>query len=149
MVDLREQILVRLAVVCAAVTGVLAVARNRTDVLLTQRPAVLVNGGAEQIISNPRPAARFSQVQLMELTPGITLLVRSDEADAGALLSLFRGLLVNAILSDATLRGIVTTNGTIRYDGCNEVDPTPESKEPRLELQIAFTYPLRLSDLVT
>lgn len=147
MADLREQILARLAVLCAAVTGVVAVARNRTDVPLTQRPAVLVNGGAEQMLSSPRPAARFSQVQLMELTPGITLLVRSEDADAGALMSLFRGRLVNAILSDATLRGIVSTNGAIRYDGCNEVDPTPESKEPRLELQIVFVYPLRLADL--
>jgi hypothetical protein len=84
----------------------------------------------------------------MELTPGIMLLVRSDTgAEGGALMSLFRGRLINAILSDTTLRGIVTTNGAIRYEGCNEVDPTPESKEPRLEINIVFTYPLILSDL--
>jgi hypothetical protein len=100
------------------------------------------------MLSSPRPAARFSQVQLMDLTPGIMLLVRSDTAaEAGSLMSLFRGRLVAAILADATLRSLVTTNGAIRYDGCNEVDPTPESKEPRLELQIVFTYPLRLADL--
>lgn len=148
MADIREQILSRLATVCAGVTGVTTAGRNLTDVPLMARPAVLVNGGAEQMISSPRPGARFSQVQLMELTPGITLLVRSDTgAEAGSLMSLFRGRLVAAILADATLQSIVTTNGAIRYDGCNEVDPTPESKEPRLELQIAFTYPLRLADL--
>lgn len=148
MADVREQILERLVTVCAGVTGVTTAGRNLTDVPLMARPAVLVNGGAEQMISSPRPSARFSQVQLMELTPGITLLVRSDTGtEAGALMSLFRGRLVAAILADATLQSIVTTNGAIRYDGCNEVEPTPESKEPRLELQVAFTYPLRLADL--
>lgn len=128
--------------------GVTMAGRNLLDVPLMQRPAVTINGGAEQMISSPRPSARFSQVQLMELTPGIVLLVRADTGtEAGALMSLFRGRLVNAILSDATLRGLVTTNGAIRYEGCNETEPTPESKEPRLEINVVFTYPLRLSDL--
>lgn len=148
MADIREQILARLVTVCEGVTGIVSVGRNLTDVPLMARPAVTINGGAEQMISSPPPGARFSQVQLMELTPGITLLLRADTgAEAGSLMSLFRGRLVNAILSDATLRSLVTTNGAIRYEGCNEVDPTPESKEPRLELQFVFAYPLRLSDL--
>ncbi len=148
MADIREQILSRLVTVCAGVTGIVAAGRNLTDVPLMQRPAVTINGGAEQMISSPRPAARFSQVQLMELTPGITLLVRSDTgAEAGSLMSLFRSRLVSAILADATLRTLATTNGAMRYEGCNETEPTPESKEPRLELQFVFTYPLKLSDL--
>lgn len=148
MADIREQIIARLVTVCDGVTGIETAGRNLTDVPLMSRPATLINGGAEQMVSSPRPAARFSQVQLMELTPGIILLVRSDTgAEGGSLMSLFRGRLVNAILSDATLRTLVTTNGSIRYEGCNEVDPTPESKEPRLEINIVFTYPLRLSDL--
>lgn len=138
----------RLVTVCAGATGVVTVGRNLTDVPLMARPAVTINGGAEQMVSSPRPAARFSQVQIMELTPQVLLLVRSDTGpEAGSLMSLFRGRLVNAILADATLRGLVTTNGGIRYEGCNEIEPTPESKEPRLELQFVFTYPLKLSDL--
>lgn len=148
MADIREQILTRLVAVCAGVTGIVAAGRNLTDVPLMSRPAVTINGGAEQMVSSPRPAARFSQVQIMELTPGITLLVRSDTgAEAGSLMSLFRGRLVNAILSDTSLRSLVTTNGAIHYDGCNETDPSPESKEPRLELQFVFSYPLKLADL--
>jgi hypothetical protein len=146
--DIREQILARLVTVCAGVTGIVSAGRNLTDVPLMARPAVLINGGAEEMVSSPRPSGRFSEVQIMALTPGLTLLVRSDTGpDAGALMSLFRGRLVNAILADTTLRSLVTTNGAIRYDGCNETDPSPESKEPRLELQIVFIYPLKLSDL--
>lgn len=149
MADIREQILTRLVTVCAAVTGVVTAGRNLTDVPLMARPAVLVSGGAEQVrIAVTGHRYRHSEVQTMDLTPGITLLVRSDTgAEAGSLMSLFRGRLVAAILADTTLRSLVTTNGAIRYDGCNETEPTPESKEPRLELQIAFTYPLRLADL--
>lgn len=148
MADIREQILLRLVAVCAAVSGIQAAARNRLDVPALQRPAVLINGGGEQLLSSPRPAARFGQVQLMELTPQITLLVRSDDGnEAGALLSLYRSRLAAAILGDTSLRSLVTTNGGIRYEGCAEPDPIPESKEARLELQIAFTYPLKLSDL--
>lgn len=146
MADIREQILARLVTVCA-VTGIVAVARNRLDVPLTQRPAVLINGGGEEVLTRS-PGARFGQVQMMDLTPQITVLVRADTGDeAGSLLSLFRSRVVNAVLSDATLRTLVTTNGGIRYEGCSEPDPLPESKEPRIELQVVFTYPLKLSDL--
>lgn len=148
MADLREAILAQLVTVCAGVTGILTCGRNLLDVPLMQRPAVVITGGAETLLSQPRPAARFSQIQIMELVPGITLLLRADNGpEAGQLMSLFRARLVTAILGDATLRSLVTTNGAIRYEGCNETEPLPESKEPRLELSFVFTYPLRLSDL--
>ena len=148
MADIREQILSRLVTVCEGVTGIVSAGRNLTDVPLMERPAAIVWGGAEQLLSSPRPAGRFSQVQLMELSPQVLVFVRANTgAEAGSLMSLFRSRLVNAILSDATLRTLVTTNGGIRYEGCGETEPTPESKEPRLELQIVFTYPLKLSDL--
>lgn len=149
MADIREQILSRLVMVCAGVTGIVSAGRNLTDVPQNARPAAIVWGGAEQVrLAVTGQRYRHSEVQTMDLTPQVLVLVRADTgAEAGALMSLFRGRLVNAILSDATLRGLVTTNGAIRYEGCNEVEPTPESKEPRLELQFVFTYPLKLSDL--
>jgi hypothetical protein len=143
--DIREQILSRLVTVCA-VTGIVSVARNRTDVPLTQRPAVVIVGGAEEPHIEARN--RFSGSQVMALTPQITVLVRADDGtEAGALLSLFRSRLLVAIPADATLRSLVTANGGIRYVGCSEQDPLPESKEPRLDLNFVFHYPLILSDL--
>lgn len=149
MADIREQILARLVTVCTGVTGIVTAERNRTDVPLNARPAVTINGGAEQLLSRA-PTTRFGEKQLMELTPQILLLVRSDTgSEGGSLMSLFRGRLVAAILADAILRTLVGTSGGcgIRYEGCNETEPTPESKEPRLEIQIVFTYMLRLSDI--
>lgn len=149
MADTREEILARLVAVCAGVTGIVSAARNRTDVPENRRPAVTIHGGAEQLLSRPG-GAWFSQKQLVELTPQITVLVRADTgAEAGSLMSLFRNRLVVGILSDDELRSLVGTSGGcgIRYEGCNETEPTPESKEPRLEIQIVFTYMLRLSDI--
>lgn len=149
MADIREQILTRLVTVCAGVTGIVSAGRNVTDVPQNARPAVLITGGAEQILARAQTDRVTHQKQTMELTPGIILLVRSDAgAEGGPLMSLFRSRLVSAILNDTTLRGLGNaTRGGLRYEGCNEIEPTPESKEPRLELQIVFTYALTISDL--
>lgn len=150
MTDLREQILARLTLVCAGVTGIAAAARNRLDVPGLYRPAAIVLDGAEQLLLD-RPGgsnARFGQVQLMELSPEIRLLLRADDGDdAGAVTSLFRGRVVNAILSDASLRSVLGVNGAMRYEGCSMPEPSPDTKEPRLDINIVFTYPLRLSDI--
>jgi hypothetical protein len=54
---------------------------------------------------------------------------------------------VQAVLTDTTLQDLTGTAGGIRYEGCNVPEPTPESKEPRLDLNFTLTYTLRLSDL--
>jgi hypothetical protein len=150
MIDVREQILERLPVVCAGVTGIGAVARNRLDVPGLTRPAVLIMDGVEET-SLDRPAGgikRFSQIQFMELTPEIRILLRADDGtDAGAVTSLFRRRVISSILNDAALQAIMGANGIIRYGGCSVPEPDPQTKEPRLDLTFVFTYPLRLSDL--
>jgi hypothetical protein len=147
MADPREPILARLAVVCAAVTDVAAVARNKRDVPGLARPAVIILDGAEARREMEEKRVRWSQVQFMDMSPTIRIIIRGDDgAEAGALLSLFRGRLAKAILSDATLRGLVGTNGDIQYDdfGLEEIDP--EGREFRATFTITFSYPFRLSD---
>lgn len=154
MTDTRELILSRLVEVCAGVSGIAAATRNRPDApangTIRPRPAVVIAGGAEQMTLAPAAGRRgyISQVQLMELSPQITILARADTgSEAGALLSLYRSRVVSAVLSDATLIGYVGTNGGIRYEGCAEPDPLPESQEPRIDVTLVFTYPLNISDL--
>lgn len=147
MADIREQILARLAVVCAAVDGVAAVERNRLDVTGLRRPAILVHDGAEQFLDAPNSDS-YGRVQRVELSPEIELLLRSDAAaEIGPQRSLYRTRIVKAVLSDATLRGLTGASGRIRFDGSSAPRPTPESQEPRLQLDFVFTYTLRLSDL--
>lgn len=147
MADVREEILARLLVVCAGVTGIAGAIRNQLDLAYNARPGVAVLDGSEQLLDAAN-GARFSEVQRMELSPQITLLVRADNgSEAGALMTLYRGRIVSAVLSDATLRGYVGRTGGIRYEGCSVPEPTPETKEPRMDISIVFTYPFRVSDL--
>ena len=149
MGDTREVLLARLVTVCGAVEGVRAVARNTLDVAALTRPSVIVQDGIEQMrdLAN---GARYSEVARMELSPGVTVIVRgSDSVDAGGLLSLYRKRLLVAVLTDAELIAATGRNGGIRYEGCLVPTPDPEGKEHRIDLQLVFAYPFKLDELAS
>lgn len=150
MIDVRNQILERLPEVCRAITGMAAVGINCLDVPGIRRPAVIINDGIEEVsLERPTSVRRFSQVQIMDLTPDIRLLLRTEGGsdEARELVSLFRARVISAILGDSELQSILGANGAIRYGGCTSPDPSPEAKETRLDFTFVFTYPLKLSDL--
>jgi hypothetical protein len=147
MAEPRELILTRLVAVIAGVTGIMTAVRNQSDIPVSSRPGVIVNDGAEEFLDAPR-GEQLSRVQRVELSPQILILVRADSgAEAGTLLTLFRNRIVNAVLSDTTLRGYVGTVGGMRFEGCAVEPPAPESKEPRMDVNIVFTYTFKLSAL--
>lgn len=144
--DKREAILARLMEVCAGLTGIVSAARNVLDVPALARPAFVVQDGSEErldaaISDNRSGAGRF------ELNAQCWLLIRGGANDVGPLMSLFRARLLSAITADAALRSLTGTVGGIRYDGCTVSEPTPESKEPRMDLNFTFVYTLAMSDL--
>jgi len=144
--DTRELILARLVTVCGAVEGVQAVGRNRLDVAGLARPAVIVQDALEQLRDMP-VGARYGETARMELSPGITVVVRGGPADIGGLLSLYRSRVVAAVLRDAELKTLTGSNGGIRYEGCLVAPPDAEAKEYRLDITLVFTYLFVLSDL--
>jgi hypothetical protein len=142
MTDQREVILARLAVVCAAVTGVASVVRNATDVDKLQRPAVVILDGSEELLEAD-PYARGvvrSEIQRMQLTPVIEVHARGD----ATLLSLYRSRLLLAILNDATLINAVTN---MQYVGASVAPPAAQGREYIIQVSITFTYTFKLSDL--
>jgi len=147
LADPREAILNRLVAVCAAVTGVQAAVRNRLDAAALRRPAVVVHDGAEQLLDAPQ-GERRSRLQRMELSPGVTVVIRGDDgAEAGALMTLYRSRIVYAVLNDAELQGLVGSNGGMRYESATVALPDAEAREYRITIEIVFTYPFYLSDL--
>jgi len=145
--DTREVLLARLVEVCGAVSGIRAVGRNTLDVAALNRPSVIIQDGIEQV-RDIAQGARYSEVARMELSPGVTVIVRgSDSVDAGGLLSLYRSRLLTAVLTDAELIAATGRNGGIRYEGCLVPSPDPEGKEHRLDLQLVFAYTFKLDDL--
>jgi hypothetical protein len=148
--DQREAILSRLVAVCGAAEGIVAVGRNRLDVPGLSRPAIIVHDAIEEM-RDAAPNLRFSELQRMELSPAITIILRGgSNSEAGPLLSLYRSRIVAAILNDAELRAAVGTTGTIngiRYQGCFVAPPDAEAKEHRIDIHIVFTYAFKIDDL--
>lgn len=149
MVDIRDEILARLPVVCSGITGIVAVGENGLDVAGLARPSILINDGTEEVsLERPNSPRRYGQVQLVELTPEIRLVLRADDgSDARKIKNLFRRRIILAILGDSGLQTILGANGSMKYSGCTAPDPSPETKEPRLDFTFVFSYPLKLSDL--
>jgi len=143
--DTRELILARLVAVCGAVDGVQAAVRNRLDVADLARPAVVVHDGIEQMRDMPA-GARYSEIARMELSPGITVIVRGGADGGGQILSLYRTRVVAAVLRDSELISLTGPNGGIRYEGCVVSPPDAEGKEYRVDLALVFAYPFRLAD---
>ena len=144
--DKREAILARLATICAGLTGIVSVKRNVLDVPFLERPAIVVQDGSEERLDGPASENR-SGVQRLELNPQLWLLICGAAEDAGPLMSLFRARILYAVTTDQTLRDLTGTVGGIRYEGCNIPEPTPETKEPRLDLNFVFTYVFKPGDL--
>lgn len=144
--DKREQILARLLQICGTLSGIAAAGRNVLDVPALARPALVVQDGSEERLDSPQSDNR-SGVTRFELNAQIWLMVRGAATNVGPLMSMFRSRLVLAIASDMTLRDLTGTVGGIRYDGCTVSEPTPETKEPRMDLNFGFVYTLAMSDL--
>jgi hypothetical protein len=62
-------------------------------------------------------------------------------------MTLYRSRVVNAVLNDAELLGLVGANGGIRYESATVAVPDAEAREYRITVELVFTYPFYLSDL--
>lgn len=153
MIDTRELILARLAVVCAAVEGVAAVERNRLDASGLARPAVIIHDGDENVLdrggseASPSKGNRFSAVQTMLLAPDLEIHFWAEAVQGGPVVALYRNRIVWAVLNDTTLRELVGANGNIAYRSFAMNRPPPEGRERRADLVLQFAYTFRLSDL--
>ena len=139
MLDIREDILARLAEVLATVPGLNTVHRNNVDITDDQMPAALLLDGDEDVVSDkPR-------VMVTEMTPEIQIVEQS--ATIGSDLTTFRRELIKLVLADATLKALTGSNGAIRYLGCTTAFGWQEKQYGVLQMQFEFKYPLQHHDL--
>ena len=144
--DRREAILARLQEVLGGVEGILAVGRNVADVPGIRRPAILQHDGREEFFDAP-PRQRQSVLQLMALTPVVTINAGADGPNIGTLLNLLRARVLPAVITDGVLHDLLGTNGRLHLASCERLQAGPESKEGRMELTFVFTYVLSLTEL--
>jgi len=153
--DRRKLILSRLFVVLQGSITSLAAAswhRNRGDLDLDQRPGgILLDADETAVISmSERKPSAMASPNLVSMSPEVYY-VPSDKkpknTDIGDLVNDTRTSIVKAVLIDEELRELVSTNGTVRYDGL--VSDLAKGRDMAGELGIGFTfiYPLIPSEL--
>ncbi len=147
MKDTREEILAQMIVLARSINGIADAARNRTDGKDLLRPAISIHDGPEELFSKPTTELR-SRVQMMEMTPFAQIFIGGSPDQTGPLLNLYRARLLAAILNDTIIGELLGSNGERRYEGCSPFPPTPEQREARMDINLAFRYVFKASDLL-
>ena len=95
------------------------------------------------------PGARYSEIARMELSPGITVIVRGGaDGAAGELLSLYRSRVMAAVLSDSELIGRDRAERRHPLRGLRWCPRRmPRAREYRIDLTLVV--PLRVSSWAT
>jgi hypothetical protein len=157
MTDVREEILLRILAVLAALPGIETAARNRLELSGTRRPAAILHDGVEEESSqdSAAPPPRGSLKQFMSLQPRIVIMM-GDSSDAiGAAMSAFRAALLPAILGDATLQQLcggpsgVRGQTTMLYLGSTLETVGGATTEATMEFNFRFQYVLSIEDLAS
>ena len=148
MSDPREAILERLRVIGSTLNGVTTSLRNVMALSEDRRPAIIVldaDEAADEVsYGGSRP---FDAPSVVVMTPEVFVLVSSSAATVGSDLNLIRGRLIKAVLQDATLKGLLGSNGDVRYAGCGTALATGRSMEGEMAVSFAFRYVMKPADL--
>jgi len=143
--DRREEILARLAVVAAGISGVVTAVRNSVGLSDDKRPAIDILDADE--VSAPALSSQGKGPQLVTMTPEIYIMVAETPENLGPAINAIRASVIKAILEDTDLQNLTGDNGSIRYEGCATGLSRGRSMEGEMGASIAFTYPFFLSEL--
>jgi hypothetical protein len=146
--DKREQILVRLVDIAAAVPGINTAARNQDELSERKRPAIAVFDGDETAYERADQQGHGGRApNIIEMTPEVMILLGATPATVGSMLNALRAQLIKAVLIDPQLNSLVGTNGRVRYAGCSTQLGHGRSMEGFMAVHFAFSYVLRPEQL--
>jgi len=144
MLDRREAILAQLEVIFGTLGA--SVGRNRGPNSEDALPAIILHDGVEQA-EDLHGAPRGSVVDMVKMEPQIFVLVTGPAKAIGTTINALRASLLHAVLTDATLKAAITSNGQIRYVGCTLTTEAGEGREADMEIKLSFQYPFLISEL--
>jgi hypothetical protein len=159
MQDVREQILVRLRAIIAAVPGVYVspsgaamAGRNLGDITGAARPAIILHDGYEERTDTTERGPRKSAQQMMVLRPHVEILLGARTEQVGPQASQLRAALLNLMFDDAELDLLTAGptgrgNGTMWYEGLELTTAPGESREARLVISFGLSYAFKMGDL--
>lgn len=147
MLDRREAILARLAVLAGTIPGIRSGVRNPLELSERNRPAIAILD-ADELVEVDQVTGRANRgAAIVSMTPDVFILLQDAPADVGTSLNAFRRLWIKAVMTDSELASLTGNNGEIRYEGCVTGLSRGRQMEGEVSVQIAFRYPLILSEL--
>lgn len=153
MIDRREEILDQLFTVLTGIEGVVASHRNRAEFETNMRPCIVQLDGSEDVDlvqAKDRRGGIGLATSVVVLKPEIFVLLKDSKPKnltVGQDLNMFRVRILKAIWDDATLKDLVTSNGSIEYGGCLTDLQTGGTVQGEMQMAVHFSYPLKLSEL--
>ena len=150
--DRRELVLVRLLAILATVPPIQVVVRNRGELPVDKRPAIILLDADETARLNvPQSRGRLIAAPcLVDMTPEIYVVMDLREPPnelIGKDMNAMRVKIVHAIYTDEDLKKILSSNGDIRYAGTATDMASGRSMEGQMHIRLTFTYPLIPSEL--
>ena len=147
MIDRREMILARLLEIARGIDGIESAFRNRDEIGEKQRPAIVILD-ADEAADDGDPGLRPARSpRRVAMTPEIYIMLGAKPEHIGTSINTLRARLIKAILGDAELSLIVSSNGDIRYEGCATALARGRTMEGEMGVSFSFTYVLRPDEL--
>lgn len=146
MADRREQVLARFLAIAAGTNLFTETARNKTDVTGKRRPACIVLDADEETLELPQGRPQGTP-DIVLMSPEVYLLAEKRHEDLGAALNVLRAAIVKAVKTDATLAGILGTNGWVRYQGCSTDLGKGRQMQGEMVLSFGCRYILKHEEL--
>lgn len=142
--DRREEILVRLLVICdKEIEGIKRAWRNKDELSEHERPCIRFWDGDEgQSESVTQNGHRGGGGHVYVMTPVVGIALGGAPETIGSLLNAMRIKVIKAITTDAAMLDACGRNGGIRYLGLNNAIEPGRAAEGEMLLQFAIAYPL-------
>lgn len=147
MADIRELVLQRLLAIAEGIDGIVTARRNGKQISEEVRPAILILDADETAdVADPsnRPASAPRRVVM---TPEVYLLLGDRPEAVGSEINALRAKWLKAVLTDGTLKGLVGSNGDIRYEACSTALAYGRTMQAEMGVSISFTYVLKPGEL--
>jgi hypothetical protein len=146
MLERREEILARLAVLLGLVEGIETVQRNKAALDNDRRPAIVLLDGDEttKTLGDRRGRVAMSPA-VVTMRPQVFILLKSSKPQndtVGADINAFRKAVLAAIATDTEFAALIGSHGDIAYLGCETDLKSGGTLEGQMRMDFAITTAL-------
>lgn len=144
MADVRELILVQLLAIIADIPGIETTGRNLTPQPEVKMPLIVLYDGDEEAMETAKGGMAGLVVNML---PTVVLSLGEIAENVGTVTNEWRVKILQAILSDATLRSYCDRRDGAKYLGCTTTLHQGRTDQVELVTNWQIAYPLIPSNL--